>query len=134
MEKTPRKSPRLNKSVVVIDIPPISCSRPSSRSNECIVINSSSSYKVQQKDDYGADTKSKGKEKLLEDHYPHDNDFEDEIPLSKRLRVNNDQDLKNVDGGSVSKGMNGLSQKWTRFINNKRKKATQVPLMIKKKQ
>jgi len=94
MEKTPRKSLRLNKSVVVIDIPPISCSRPSGRSNECIVINSSSSYKVQQKDDYGADTKSKGKEKLLEDHYPHDNDFEDEIPLSKRLRVNNDQDLK----------------------------------------
>jgi len=93
MEKTPRKSPRLNKSVVIVDSPPIS-SRPSGRSNECIVINSSSSYKVQQKDDYGADTKSKGKEKLVEDHYPHDNDFEDEIPLSKRLRVNNDQDLK----------------------------------------
>ncbi|KAH0642527.1 hypothetical protein KY290_034109 [Solanum tuberosum] len=130
MEKTPRKSLRLKKFVVVVDSPPISCSRPSGRTNECIVINSSSSYKVQQKDDYGADTKSKGKEKLLEDHYPHDNDFEDEIPLSKRLRVNNDQDLKNVDGGSVSKGMNDLSQKWTRFINNKRKKATQVPLKV----
>ncbi|WMV07674.1 hypothetical protein MTR67_001059 [Solanum verrucosum] len=63
MEKTPRKSPRLNKSVVIVDSPPIS-SRPSGRSNEFIVINSSSSYKVQQKDDYGADTKSKGKEKL----------------------------------------------------------------------
>ncbi|KAH0654423.1 hypothetical protein KY289_032101 [Solanum tuberosum] len=134
MEKTPRKSPRLNKFVVVVDSPPISCSRPSGRSNECIVINSSSSYKVQQKHDFGADTKSKGKEKLVEDHYQHDNDFKDEIPLSKRLRVNNDQDLKNVDRGSVSKGMNGLSQKWTRFINNKRKKTTQVPLKIKKKQ
>ncbi|KAH0714139.1 hypothetical protein KY284_007044 [Solanum tuberosum] len=134
MEKTPRKSPRLNKFVVVVDSPQISSSRPSGRSNECIVINSSSSYKVQQKDDFGADTKLKGKEKLVEVHYPHDSDFEDEIPLSKRLRVNNDQDLKNVDGGSVSKDMNGLSQKWTRFINNKRKKATQVPLKIKKKQ
>ncbi|KAG5577124.1 hypothetical protein H5410_057258 [Solanum commersonii] len=119
MEKTPRKSSRLNKSMVVVDSPPISCSRPSGRTNECIVINSSSSYKVQQKDDYGADTKSKGKEKLLEDHYPHDRDFEDEIPLSKRLRVNNDQDLKNVDGGSVSKGMNGLSQKWTRLMGTR---------------
>ncbi|KAH0691669.1 hypothetical protein KY289_019027 [Solanum tuberosum] len=127
MEKTPRKSPRLNKSVVIVDSPPIS-SRPSGRSNEFIVINYSSSYKVQQKDDYGADTKSKGKEKLVEDHYPHDSDFEDDIPLSKRLRVNNDQDSKNVDGGSVSKGMNGLRQKWTRFVNNKRKKASQVPL------
>ncbi|KAL3354161.1 hypothetical protein AABB24_018691 [Solanum stoloniferum] len=133
MEKTPRKSPRLNKSVVIVDSPPIS-SRPSGRSNEFIVINSSSSYKVQQKDDYGADTKSKGKEKLVEDHYPHDSDFEDDIPLSKRLRVNNDQDSKNVDGDSVSKGMNGLSKKWTRFVNNKRKKASQVPLKIKKKQ
>uniref|UniRef100_M1AEU9 Ulp1 protease family, C-terminal catalytic domain containing protein n=1 Tax=Solanum tuberosum TaxID=4113 RepID=M1AEU9_SOLTU len=104
MEKTPCKSPRLNKFVVVVDSPSISCSRPSGRSNECIVINSSSSYKVQQKDDYGADTKSKGKEKLVKDHYQDDSDFEDEIPLSKRLRVNNDQDLKNVDGGSVSKG------------------------------
>ncbi|KAH0642017.1 hypothetical protein KY285_032879 [Solanum tuberosum] len=129
MEKTPRKSLRLNKSVVIVDSPLIS-SRPSGRSNEFIVINSSSSYKVQQKDDYGADTKSKGKEKLVEDHYPHDNDFEDDIPLSKRLRVNNDQYSKNVDGGSVSKGMNGLSQKWTRFVNNKRKKASQVPLKI----
>ncbi|KAH0733336.1 hypothetical protein KY289_004524 [Solanum tuberosum] len=133
MEKTPRKSPRLNKSVVIVDSPPIS-SRPSGISNEFIVINSSSSYKVQQKDDYGADTKSKGKEKLVEDHYPHDSDFEDGIPLSKRLRVNNDQYSKNVDGGSVSKGMNGLSKKWTRFVNNKRKKASQVPLKIKKKQ
>ncbi|WMV31177.1 hypothetical protein MTR67_024562 [Solanum verrucosum] len=96
MEKTPRKSPRLNKSVVIVDSPPIS-SRPSGRSNEFIVINSSSSYKVQQKDDYGADTKSKGKEKLVEDHYPHDSDFEDDIPLSKRLRVNNDQYSKHVD-------------------------------------
>ncbi|KAG5600053.1 hypothetical protein H5410_031423 [Solanum commersonii] len=122
MEKTPSKSPRLNKFVVVVDSPPISCSRQSGRTNECIVINSSSSYKVQQKDDYGADTKSKGKEKLLEDHYPHDIDFEDEIPLSKRLRVNNDQDLK------------GLSKKWDRLINNKRKKATQVPPKIMKKQ
>ncbi|KAH0661808.1 hypothetical protein KY284_026739 [Solanum tuberosum] len=86
MKKTPRKIPRLNKSVVVVDSPPISCSTQSGRTNECIVINSSSSYKVQQKDDYGADTKSKGKEKLLEDHYPHDIDFEDEISLSKRLR------------------------------------------------
>ncbi|KAH0670369.1 hypothetical protein KY289_024862 [Solanum tuberosum] len=133
MEKTPRKSPRLNKSVVIVDSPSIS-SRPSGRSNDFIVINSSSSYKVQKKDDYGADTKSKGKEKLVEDHYPHDSDFEDDIPLSKRLRVNHDQYSKNVDGGSVSKGMNGLSQKWTRFVNNKRKKASQVPLKIKKKQ
>ncbi|KAL3356505.1 hypothetical protein AABB24_017262 [Solanum stoloniferum] len=131
MEKTPRKSPRLNKSVVIVDSPPIS-SRPSGRSNEFIVINSSSSYKVQQKDYCGADTKSKGKEKLVEDHYPHDNDFEDDIPLSKRLRVNNDQYSKNVDGGSVSKGMNGLSQKWTRFVNNKRKNASQVPLKVLK--
>ncbi|KAG5596598.1 hypothetical protein H5410_037830 [Solanum commersonii] len=114
MKKTPRKSPRLNKSMVVVDSPPISCSRPS--------------------DDYGADTKSKGKERLVEDHYPHDNDFADEFPLSKRLRVNNDQDLKNVDGGSVNKGMKGLSQKWARLITNKRKKATQVPSKIKKKQ
>ncbi|KAK6795352.1 hypothetical protein RDI58_008805 [Solanum bulbocastanum] len=98
MEKTRHKSPKLNKSMVVVDCPPISCSRPSGRTIECIVINSSSSYKVQQKDDYGANTKSKGKEKLLEDHYPHDNDFKDEIPLSKILRVNNDHDLKNVDG------------------------------------
>uniref|UniRef100_M1AIU8 Ulp1 protease family, C-terminal catalytic domain containing protein n=1 Tax=Solanum tuberosum TaxID=4113 RepID=M1AIU8_SOLTU len=127
MEKTPRKSPRLNKSVGIVDSPPIS-SRPSGRSNDFIVINSSSSYKVQKKDDYGADTKSKGKEKLVEDHYPYDSDFEDDIPLSKRLRVNHDQYSKNVDGGSVSKGMNGLSQKWTRFVNNKRKKASQVPL------
>ncbi|KAG5617577.1 hypothetical protein H5410_017401 [Solanum commersonii] len=126
-QKDSTKSPRFNKYVVIVDSPPIS-SRPSGRSNECIVINSSSSYKVQQKDDYGADTKWKGKEKLVEDHYPHDSDFEDDIPLSKRLRVNNDQDSKNVDGGSVSKGMNGLSQKWTRFVNNKRKKASQVPL------
>ncbi|KAH0755523.1 hypothetical protein KY290_025793 [Solanum tuberosum] len=131
MEKTPRKSPRLNKSVVIVDSPSIS-SRPSGRSNDFIVINSSSSYKVQKKDDYGADTKSKGKEKLVEDHYPHDSDFEDDIPLSKRLRVNHDQYSKNVDGGSVSKGMNGLSQKWTRFVNNKRKKASQVPLKVLK--
>ncbi|KAH0661826.1 hypothetical protein KY285_026720 [Solanum tuberosum] len=40
--------------------------------------------------------------------------------------------IKNVDGGSVSKGMNGLSKKWTRFINNTRKKATQVPLKVLK--
>ncbi|KAH0731008.1 hypothetical protein KY290_002042 [Solanum tuberosum] len=39
MEKTPRKSPRLNKSVVVVDSPPISCSRPSGRINECILAN-----------------------------------------------------------------------------------------------
>uniref|UniRef100_M0ZPS6 Ulp1 protease family, C-terminal catalytic domain containing protein n=1 Tax=Solanum tuberosum TaxID=4113 RepID=M0ZPS6_SOLTU len=93
MEKTPRKSPILNKSVIIVDSPPVS-SRPSGSSNECIVINSSLTYKVQQKDDYGADTKSKGKKKLVEDHYPHDSDFEDDIPLSKRLRVNNDQDSK----------------------------------------
>ncbi|KAH0685660.1 hypothetical protein KY290_017181 [Solanum tuberosum] len=96
MEKTPRKIPRLNKFVVVVGSSLISCSRPYGRNNECIVINSSSSYKVQQKDDYGDETKSKGKEKLLEDHYPLDNDFEDEIPLSKRLRVNKDQDLKYI--------------------------------------
>ncbi|KAH0647245.1 hypothetical protein KY290_033235 [Solanum tuberosum] len=107
MEKTPRKSPRLNKYVVIVDSPPI-ISRPSGRSNEFIVINSSSSYKVQQKDVYAADTKSKGKGKLVEDHYPHESDFEDDIPLSKRLRVNNDQDSK--------------------------EKASQVPLKIKKKQ
>ncbi|KAL3375129.1 hypothetical protein AABB24_006565 [Solanum stoloniferum] len=131
MEKTPRKSPRLNKSVVIVDSQPIS-SRPSGRSNDFIVINYSSSYKVKKKDDYGADTKSKGKEKLVDDHYPHDSDFEDDIPFSKRLRVNHDQYTKNVDGGSVSKGMNGLSQKWTRFVNNKRKKASQVPLKVLK--
>ncbi|KAH0672121.1 hypothetical protein KY284_023208 [Solanum tuberosum] len=34
----------------------------------------------------------------------------------------------------IQRGMNGLSQKWTRFVNNKRKKASQVPLKIKKKQ
>ncbi|KAG5627264.1 hypothetical protein H5410_012482 [Solanum commersonii] len=39
MEKTPHKSPRLNKSVVVVDSPPISCSRPSGRINECILAN-----------------------------------------------------------------------------------------------
>ncbi|KAG5596195.1 hypothetical protein H5410_037427 [Solanum commersonii] len=74
MDRTPRKSSRLNKSVVVIDSPPIICSRssfelimftqsPINESirgdnkiakgiNECVVIDSSSSSKVQQKNGF----------------------------------------------------------------------------------
>ncbi|KAH0711982.1 hypothetical protein KY289_007941 [Solanum tuberosum] len=43
-----------------------------------------------------------GKEKVFEGNFAYDSDFEDEISLAKRLRVNNDACLKNVAGGSGS--------------------------------
>ncbi|KAK6784263.1 hypothetical protein RDI58_017717 [Solanum bulbocastanum] len=77
--------------------------------------------------DFVVDTKLKGKGKLVEDNFPHDIDFEDEIPLSKRLRVNNDQCLKKVGSGSGSKGTNGLNPEGASSINKKRKKSIQPP-------
>ncbi|KAK4737136.1 hypothetical protein R3W88_000833 [Solanum pinnatisectum] len=73
----------------------------------------------------------KGKEKLLEVHYPHDSDFEDEIPMSNRLRVNNDQCSKGVDGVSGSKGVIGVKLKGVSMVSKKRKKTTQPPKVFK---
>ncbi|KAG5630233.1 hypothetical protein H5410_001950 [Solanum commersonii] len=84
MLKKPRKSPRLNKFLVVVDSTPKICSRPSFELNEFTQL--SDKVCIREANEFS----DRINEKLLEVHYPHDNDFKDEIPLSKRLRVNND--------------------------------------------
>ncbi|KAK6778004.1 hypothetical protein RDI58_024722 [Solanum bulbocastanum] len=134
MDRSSRKSTRLNKSAVVVDSPPVICSRSSFELNEftqspinegirddnkiskgineCVVNNSSSTNKVQQKMNFIVNTNRKGKEKVIEKNYPHDNNFEDEIPIAKRLRLNNDPQLsvksclKKSVGVSARKGSN----------------------------
>ncbi|KAG5596392.1 hypothetical protein H5410_037624 [Solanum commersonii] len=77
MDKTPRKSLQLNKQVMGVDSPPIVNSRPSYELNaftqspdnkikQYIVIDSTSSYKVQKNTKLVADTKTNGKEKVFE--------------------------------------------------------------------
>ncbi|KAG5575820.1 hypothetical protein H5410_055954 [Solanum commersonii] len=74
MDKTPRKSPRLNKHAMGVDNPSFICSRPSDFEDEISLV--------------------RGKEKAFEGNFAYDSDFEDEISLAKRLRVNNDVCLK----------------------------------------
>ncbi|KAK4724346.1 hypothetical protein R3W88_027125 [Solanum pinnatisectum] len=147
MDRTLRKSTRLNKSVVVVDSPPVICSRSSFELNEftqspinegirgdnkiskgsieCVVNNSSSTSKVHQKMNFIVNTNRKGKEKVIEasveKNYPHDNNFEDEIPIAKRLRLNNDRQLSVKSKGSNLKRVSSLIKK--------RKKSTQ-PLKV----
>uniref|UniRef100_M1A675 Uncharacterized protein n=1 Tax=Solanum tuberosum TaxID=4113 RepID=M1A675_SOLTU len=93
MDKTPQKSPRLNKHAMDVDRPSIESYRPvnvltktplnriSNNINECIIIDSSASFKARQKSKFVGDSMSKGKEKVCGGILPHDSDFKDEIPL-----------------------------------------------------
>ncbi|KAG5595406.1 hypothetical protein H5410_036638 [Solanum commersonii] len=102
MDGTPRKIPRLNKLVVVNAFTQTSIKKKGERDdnkigkekNEFIVINSSSTSKIQHKSHSIVNQSKKGKAKTNEasisENYQHDSDFEDKIPIAKRLRLNTD--------------------------------------------
>ncbi|KAG5606840.1 hypothetical protein H5410_028332 [Solanum commersonii] len=158
MDKTPRKSPRLNKHAMAVDSPSIESSRSmneltktpnnriSNNINECIVIDSSASFIVPKKNIYVGDRilphdsdfedeipLVRVKEKVFEGKFVHDSDFKDEVPLAKRLRINNVPYLKNIAGGSGISVSKPLNPKGPSSTLKKRKTLIQ-PLKIKKKQ
>ncbi|KAH0647813.1 hypothetical protein KY285_033061 [Solanum tuberosum] len=165
MDKTPRKIPaRLNKHAMDVDSPSIESCRPvnvltktplnriSNNINECIVINSSASFKARQKSKFVGDSMLKDKEKVCGGILPYDSDFEDEIPLvrvkekmlggggggfvhyidfedevplAKRLRANDVPYSKNIAGGSGISVSKPINPKRGSSTSKKRKKLIQ---------
>ncbi|KAH0642204.1 hypothetical protein KY290_033802 [Solanum tuberosum] len=117
MDKTPRKIPaRLNKHAMDVDSPSIESCRPvnvltktplnriSNNINECIVINSSASFKARQKSKFVGDN---------------------EVPLAKRLRANDVPYSKNIAGGSGISVSKPINPKRGSSTSKKRKKLIQ---------